>query len=52
MRPWSNEILCLAEMIPYLGGEKYQTLLVMTRHYYKANETSKKVTDSGAPEDT
>ena len=52
MRPWSDKMNKLLEMIPYLGGSKYQDLLVMTRNYYEGDNTTKKMTESGAFEMT
>ena len=48
MKPWSDRMNNLKEMIPYLGGEKYQDLLVMTRQYQKGDQVGSKMTESGA----
>lgn len=52
MTPWSDKMNKLLEMIPYLGGSKYQDLLVMTRNYYEGDNATKKMTESGAFEMT
>ena len=42
----------MVELIPYLGNEKYQELLLMSRKYHNCEKTVQKVTDSGNIEDT
>lgn len=48
MAPYAFELENMSELISYLGGEKYQNLLNMTRRYYNGEQTVQKVTDSGA----
>ena len=48
MEPYANELENMEHLVPYLGGDKYQALLQMTRRYYDDERTVQKVTDSGA----
>lgn len=48
MGPYAKELENMEHLVPYLGGDKYQELLQMTRRYYDDERTVQKVTDSGA----
>lgn len=48
MEPYAKELENMEHLLPYLGGDKYQELLQMTRRYYDDERTVQKVTDSGA----
>lgn len=52
MKPFSDQLNNMMELIPYLGNEKYQDLLQMTRKYHNCEDSAQKVTDSGNIEDT
>ena len=52
MKPFTDQISCMSELLPYLGNDKYQDLLLMTRKYHNSGKSVQKVTDSGDIEDT
>ena len=52
MAPFHAKISDMKHLIPYLGFDKYQGLLEMSRKYHGAVQSAQKVTDSGAPEET
>jgi hypothetical protein len=54
MEPYANEMKALAELVPYMGFEKYPKLLEMTRKYHNMSYQSNKpikFTEAGSREE-